>query len=72
MVFSLELEDVLRECFYYCEAKGFAKKTMVNKRQELKQFRTYLTEKRGITELESITVYDLRAYERTKQLAKFS
>ncbi|MGG1398971.1 tyrosine-type recombinase/integrase [Bacillus salipaludis] len=61
------LEDVLEEYVYYCQAKGFTPKTIKNKRQEYKQLRIYIKEKRGITELESITVHDLRAYVRLKQ-----
>jgi len=63
----LLLEDVLREYDYYCLSKGFTKKTMINKRQELKNFKKFLLEKRAITELESITVHDLKAYMRFKQ-----
>lgn len=40
---------------------------MVNKRQEYKQLKVYLKEKRAITELESITTHDLKAYVRLKQ-----
>jgi integrase/recombinase XerD len=61
------LEDVLKEYLYYCQAKGFTPKTMKNKNQELKQIRHYLIEKRGITELESVTSYDLNSYVRLKQ-----
>lgn len=61
------LVDVLQEYLYHCRAKGFTEKTMKNKRQELKQIKQFLTEKRGITELESITVHDLKAYIRVKQ-----
>lgn len=39
---------------------------MKNKCQELKQLKQFLIEKRGITELESITVHDLKAYVRLK------
>ncbi|WP_336882261.1 tyrosine-type recombinase/integrase [Priestia koreensis] len=60
-------EDVLEEYFYYCLDRGFTPKTMQNKRQELKQLREFLMQKRGIEELESITVYDLKAYLRLKQ-----
>ena len=42
---------------------------MSNKRQELKKLKTYLLEKRAITNLESITVHDLRAFIRQKQIA---
>lgn len=65
----MELEDVLKEYFYYCQAKGFTEKTMINKRQELKQLKEYLVQKRAITELENITVHDLKAYVRLKQIA---
>ncbi|WHY74586.1 tyrosine-type recombinase/integrase [Fictibacillus enclensis] len=60
-------EEVLEEYLYHCLAKGFTKKTMINKRQEYKQLNLFLKEKRGLTELESITVHDLRAYMRYKQ-----
>lgn len=63
----MEIEDVLEEYFYYCQAKGFTKKTMVNKRQELKQLKLFLLEKRGIKELEGISTHDLKAYMRLKQ-----
>lgn len=65
----MELEDVLKEYLYHCEAKGFTSKTMINKRQELKQIKEFLTQKRGITQLENVTTYDLRAYVRLKQIA---
>lgn len=65
----MELEDVLNEYLYHCEAKGFTQKTMINKKQELKQVKEYLVQKRAITELESVTSYDLKAYVRTKQIA---
>lgn len=60
------LDDVLEEYLYHCMARGYTPKTMKNKRQEYKQLKRYLTEKRGITELESVTVHDLRAYVRLK------
>ncbi|WKA53443.1 tyrosine-type recombinase/integrase [Planococcus shixiaomingii] len=65
----MELEDVFKEYYYYCEAKGFTQKTMINKKQELKQVKEYLMHKRAITELESVTSYDLKAYVRMKQIA---
>ncbi|WP_352920887.1 hypothetical protein [Peribacillus simplex] len=43
------LEDVLDEYLFHCMARGFTKKTMTNKRQEYKQLRIYLKEKRAIT-----------------------
>ncbi|PAQ14974.1 recombinase [Bacillaceae bacterium SAOS 7] len=61
------LEDIIEEYCYSCVAKGFSDKTMVNKRQELKQVKIFLLEKRGIKDLEKITVHDLRAYIRSKQ-----
>ncbi|MCM3742924.1 tyrosine-type recombinase/integrase [Sporosarcina luteola] len=65
----MELEDVLEEYRYHCLAKGFTEKTMRNKRQELNQMKTYLMEKRAITDLESVTVHDMRAFIRRKQIA---
>lgn len=61
------LEDVIEEYFYSCMAKGFTKKTMINKRKELKQLKKFLEVKRGIYKLESITVHDLKVYMRMKQ-----
>jgi integrase/recombinase XerD len=63
----LLFEDVLEEYLYHCQAKGYTEKTMKNKQQEYKQLKKFLMEKRGITELESITVHDLKAYVRLKQ-----
>ncbi|WP_419883936.1 tyrosine-type recombinase/integrase [Peribacillus sp. B-H-3] len=60
-------EDVLEEYMYHCQAKGYTEKTMKNKRQEYKQLKIYLKDKRAITELESITIHDLKAYVRLKQ-----
>jgi integrase/recombinase XerD len=62
-------EDVIEEYFYHCEAIGFTPKTLKNNRQELKQIKHFLIEKRGITELESVTSHDLKAYVRLKQQA---
>jgi integrase/recombinase XerD len=62
----LFLEDALKEYLYHCQAKGFTPKTMKNKRQELKQLKHYLINKRGITYLENVTTYDLKAYIRQK------
>ncbi len=70
VVFLLLLEDVLEEYLYHCQAKGFTKKTMINKRQELKQLKEYLIVKRGIVDLENITPHDLEAYMRLKQKDK--
>lgn len=67
--FFVLLVDVLEEYLYCCLAKGYTPKTMKNKRQEYKQLKEYLIQKRGITELESITSHDLKAYVRLKQKA---
>jgi integrase/recombinase XerD len=67
VVFFVLLEDVIEEYLYHCLAKGFTEKTMINKRQELKQMKRFLNEKRAISELESITTHDLKAYIRDKQ-----
>ncbi len=61
------LEDVVKEYEYYCLAKGFTEKTMINKRQELKQLLKFLDEKRAVHELEGISFHDLKAYARFKQ-----
>ncbi|WP_371017409.1 tyrosine-type recombinase/integrase [Pseudalkalibacillus sp. JSM 102089] len=63
----MEIEDVLEEYIYHCQARAFTPKTLINKQQEYKQLKKFLKERRGITELESITVFDLRAYVRGKQ-----
>lgn len=60
-------EDVLEEYIYHCLAKGYTPKTMKNKKQEFKQLKEFLVHKRAITELESITAHDLKAYVRLKQ-----
>ncbi|MFD0049447.1 hypothetical protein ACFVHQ_08955 [Actinomycetes bacterium NPDC127524] len=49
-------EDVLEEYMYHCQAKGYTEKTMKNKRQEYKQLKIYLKDKRAITELESMVL----------------
>lgn len=59
--------EVLDEYMYYCMAKGFTEKTMANKRLEYSHLKKFLMEKRGIIELESITLHDLRAYMMVKQ-----
>jgi len=64
---SMLLKEVIEEYLFYCEAKGFTQKTMINKRQELKQIYEFLTVKRGITELESVSYFDLKAYVLFKQ-----
>jgi integrase/recombinase XerD len=65
----MDLDDVLQEYLYHCQAKNFTAKTMKNKRQEYKQLKQFLMEKRGIKELESISLHDLKAYIRGKQKA---
>jgi len=62
VVFFVLLEDVIDEYLYHCMAEGYTNKTMINKRQELKQVKVFLKEKRGIAALESVTVHDLKAY----------
>ncbi|KOO46418.1 tyrosine-type recombinase/integrase [Priestia koreensis] len=63
----MHLTDLVEEYCYHCMAKGFTKKTMINKRQELKQVLKFLREKRGIEKLENVTTHDLKAYIRQKQ-----
>ncbi|WP_318615312.1 tyrosine-type recombinase/integrase [Sporosarcina sp. YIM B06819] len=63
----LLLSDLLEEYRYHCLARGLTEKTMINKNQELKQIESYLKEKRAITEMDAITVHDLRVYFRGKQ-----
>lgn len=55
-VVFLLLEDVLREYKDDGLAKGFTEKTMKNKHHEYQQLKRSLLEKRGITELEGITL----------------
>ncbi|BCB03496.1 tyrosine-type recombinase/integrase [Bacillus sp. KH172YL63] len=62
----LLLDDVIQEYLYHCMAKGFTKKTMINKRFELNQAKEYLQNKRGLSTLESVTIHDLKAYVRYK------
>jgi integrase/recombinase XerD len=50
-------------------ARGYTPKTMTNKRQEYKQLKNFLKEKRAITEIENVSVHDLKAYVREKQRA---
>lgn len=69
MVFFVLLEDALEEYKYHCLARGYTKKTMINKHQEYKQLKEYLITKRSITELENVTHHDLKAYVRQKQIA---
>lgn len=61
------LEDIFKEYKYYCQARNFTKKTMINKRQEYKQLKEYLIFNRGITKIESVTHHDLQSYVRQKQ-----
>lgn len=65
----MHLEDVINEYLYHCLARGFTEKTMINKRQELKNIRVYLAEKRGIYDFDNIHLEDLRSYIRFKQQA---
>jgi integrase/recombinase XerD len=69
VVFLMEIGDALIEYDYHCVAKGYTAKTMINKRQEYKQLRKFLEEKRGIAELESVTVHDMKAYVSLKRKA---
>lgn len=64
------LEDTLKEYRYHCMARGFTKKTLINKGQELGAMQKYLKEKRSITEIESITIHDIKAFIRYKQIEK--
>lgn len=59
--------EVLEEYMYFCMEKGFTEKTMANKRLELGHFKRFILEKRAVTELESISIHDLKAYMRFKQ-----
>lgn len=64
---QLNLKDIVNEYQYHCIAKGFTEKTLKNKMFELERISDYLIEKRGITNLKNINVYDLRSYFRMKQ-----
>jgi integrase/recombinase XerD len=68
-LYELTLEEAIEEYLYHCLARGFTEKTMKNKRQEYRQLKEYLAEKRGVTVLQSITIYDLKSYVRYKQLS---
>ncbi|MCM3732022.1 tyrosine-type recombinase/integrase [Fictibacillus nanhaiensis] len=63
----MQLEEVLEEYLYHCQARNFTPKTMINKRQEYNHLLKFLKEKRGITLLESVTEHDLKSYIRGKQ-----
>ncbi|MEH6957758.1 tyrosine-type recombinase/integrase [Neobacillus drentensis] len=63
----MELESVVEEYLYHCIAKGFTPKTLKNKRQDYKQLLQFLKNKRAVTELESVTVHDLKSFFREKQ-----
>ncbi|MFF2290068.1 hypothetical protein [Peribacillus butanolivorans] len=52
--------------------KGFTEKTMKNKKQENKQLKNYLNDKRAITELEGIFTHDLKVYVRVKKQVTIS
>lgn len=67
MAFIMLLDDVFKDYEYWCLTKGFTEKTMINKRQEYKQLKVFLNDKRGINEIESIDYHDMRAYIRYKQ-----
>lgn len=59
--------DVLKEYEYYCQARNFTKKTMKNKYQEHKQLVNFLSDKRGVNKLGSVTSHDIDAYIRLKR-----
>ncbi|MCK0470858.1 tyrosine-type recombinase/integrase [Halalkalibacter sp. APA_J-10(15)] len=61
------LSDLLLEYAYDNIARGHTEKTLINKKQEFKQLQKFLHEKRAITQIESITTHDLKAYIRHKQ-----
>ncbi|MDD9149549.1 phage integrase SAM-like domain-containing protein [Sporolactobacillus sp. CQH2019] len=65
---ELNLDDVMQEYFYSCEAKGFTEKTMKNKTFECEHLLTYLTEKRGLQDLTQVTPFDLKSYFHLKKL----
>ena len=52
----MELEGAINEYVYYCLAKGFTQKALINKKQELKNMKHYLKDNRGITQLENIFI----------------
>ncbi|WP_251667983.1 tyrosine-type recombinase/integrase [Sporosarcina sp. NCCP-2331] len=65
--FLLLLSDLIEEHIYHAKAENLTKKTIINKTHELGHLCSYLQEKRAITELDKITVHDLRSYFRFKQ-----
>lgn len=65
----LLLRDLLEEYIFDNLTKNFTEKTIKNKRHEFKHFQNFMSEKRGIEEIDSITSHDLKAYIRSKQIA---
>ena len=65
----LLIEDLLEEYIFDNLTKGFTEKTIKNKRHEFKHFLFFMTEKRGIKEIDHITSHDIKAYIRVKQQA---
>ncbi|WP_246602607.1 tyrosine-type recombinase/integrase [Sporosarcina aquimarina] len=63
----LLLSDLIEEHIYHAKAENLSKQTITNKTHELGHLCSYLEEKRATTEIEKITVHDLRAYFRFKQ-----
>jgi len=63
----LLLKEALEDYKYYCLAKNFTEKTMINKRTEYQQMAKFLINKRGNTKLANITKYDMEAYLNTKR-----
>ena len=64
-----KVPDLIDEYLYHCMAKGYTAKTMKNKRQEYKQLKVFLKEKRGISDIGNITIHDMKAYVRSKRQA---
>ena len=63
----LSLKSLLEEYMVHCEAERFSAKTMQNKDHELGHLYKFLTEKRGVTQLDSISEFDMKAYFRHRQ-----
>ncbi|KHF40732.1 tyrosine-type recombinase/integrase [Halalkalibacter okhensis] len=61
------LQDLIEEYLYVNQARGYTRKTLMNKRHEFKHMSNFLINKRGITNIESVTKFDLQAYVQHKQ-----
>ncbi|MDN4607375.1 hypothetical protein [Sporosarcina highlanderae] len=56
------LKGLLDEYMVHCQVVGLTEKTLLNKRKELSNFYDFLTDKRGISQLHSMSEFDMKAY----------